>query len=180
MRQSFDAVFTAEFGPLYRYLRRRIGADAAEDLASATFAMAYASWERFDPARPVRPWLYGIAANLVRHHWRDERRMLRAYERTGVDLVFSSDDESINRVDASARRRQLAAGLAELRAQEREILLLHAWVELSDGEIAAALSLPVGTVKSRLHRAGERLRNRLDANGQSQMKAVTARPEEQQ
>lgn len=179
MGLSFEAAFEAEFAPLYRYLRRRVGSDAAEDLASATFATAYANWERFDPARPVRPWLYGIAANLVRHHWRAERRMLRAYARAGVDPVHGSDDESISRADASARLRQVAAALAELRPQEREILLLHAWSELSDSEIAAALSLPVGTVKSRLHRAREQLRNRSDPGGQSQVKAVFARPEEQ-
>jgi DNA-directed RNA polymerase specialized sigma24 family protein len=50
MRPSFDAVFAAEFGPLYRYLRRRVGADGADDLAAATFATAYTNSERFDPA----------------------------------------------------------------------------------------------------------------------------------
>jgi RNA polymerase sigma-70 factor (ECF subfamily) len=178
MRPSFDAAFAAEFGPLYRYLRRRVGADAAEDLAAATFATAYANWERVDHVRPLRPWLYGIAANLVRHHWRKERRMLRAYARTGIDPVLSADDEAVDPVEAGARRRQLAAALAELRPQEREILLLDAWAELSDGEIATALSLPLGTVKSRLHRTRERLRNRLDTTGQSQVKAVIATSEE--
>jgi RNA polymerase sigma factor (sigma-70 family) len=179
MRPSFDAAFAVEFGPLYRYLRRRVGVDAAEDLAAATFATAYANWERFDHVRPVRPWLYGIAANLVRHHWRKERRMLRAYARTGVDPVLTADDEAVDRVDAVARRRELAAAVAELRPQEREILLLHAWAELSDGEIAAALSLPLGTVKSRLHRTREGLRNRLGPTGQSQVMSVIATSEEQ-
>jgi RNA polymerase sigma-70 factor, ECF subfamily len=179
MKPSFDAAFAAEFAPLYRYLRRRVGADAAEDLAAATFATAYANWERFDDVRPVRPWLYGIAANLVRHHWRKERRMLRAYARTGIDPVLSADDEAVDRVEARSRRRELAAALAELRPQDREILLLHAWAELSDAEIAAALSLPLGTMKSRLHRTRERLRNRLDPTGQSQVKAAIATSEEQ-
>jgi RNA polymerase sigma factor (sigma-70 family) len=179
MRTSFEAAFAAEFGPLYRFLRRRVGADGAEDLAAATFATAFANWERFDGVRPVRPWLYGIAANLMRHHWRDERRMLRAYARTGVDPVLSADDEVVDRVDAHARRRELAAALADLRPQDREVLLLHAWAELSDSEIAAALSLPLGTVKSRLHRTRHWLRNRLDPDGQPQVKAVIATPEEQ-
>jgi RNA polymerase sigma-70 factor (ECF subfamily) len=178
MRPSFDAAFAAEFGPLYGYLRRRVGADAAEDLAAATFATAYANWDRYDVVRPLRPWLYGIAANLVRHHWRKERRMLRAYAHTGVDPVVSPDDEGVDPVEAQARQRQLAAALAELRPQEREILLLHAWAGLSDGEIAAALALPLGTVKSRLHRTREGLRNRLDPTGQSQLKAVIATSEE--
>jgi RNA polymerase sigma factor (sigma-70 family) len=104
--------------------------------------------------------------------------MLRAYARTGIDPVLSADDEAVDPVEAGARRRQLAAALAELRPQEREILLLDAWAELSDGEIATALSLPLGTVKSRLHRTRERLRNRLDTTGQSQVKAVIATSEE--
>jgi RNA polymerase sigma-70 factor (ECF subfamily) len=93
--------------------------------------------------------------------------------------VLSSDDEAVERVDALARQRELAAALAGLRPQDREILLLHAWADLSDSEIAAALSLPLGTVKSRRHRTRERLRNRLDPNGQSPLKAVIAIPEEE-
>jgi RNA polymerase sigma-70 factor (ECF subfamily) len=92
--------------------------------------------------------------------------MLRAYARTGIDPVVADDDETVARLDAGAQRRALAAALGELRPQDREILLLHAWAELSDNEIAAALSLPTGTVKSRLHRTRERLRNHLDRQGQ--------------
>jgi RNA polymerase sigma factor (sigma-70 family) len=177
---SFEEVFAAEFRPLFRYLQRRVGAAAAEDLAEATFATASANWERLDPDRPVRPWLYGIAANLLRHHWRDERRMLRAYARTGVDPVLADDDEAAARVDARAQRRVLAAALAELRPSDREVLLLHAWAELSDSEIADALSLPLGTVKSRLHRTRERLRNRLDPDGQVAVKASSMAAKEPQ
>ena len=90
MGGSFEEAFEAEFVSLHRYLARRLGASAADDLAADTFAVAFRSWDRLDPARPVRPWLYGIAANLVRHHWRKERRMLRAYARTGVDPVLAT------------------------------------------------------------------------------------------
>jgi RNA polymerase sigma-70 factor (ECF subfamily) len=171
MAVSFEEAFEAEFASLHRYIRRRVGESAADELAAQTFATAYASWEHFDPSRPVRPWLYGIAANLLRHRWRSEQRMLRAYARTGVDPVVSDEDETVERLDADAQHRLLAAALAQLRPEEREILLLHAWAELSDTEIAAALSLPTGTVKSRLHRIRERLRNHLERHGQ-----VAARP----
>jgi RNA polymerase sigma-70 factor (ECF subfamily) len=179
MSMSFEAAFEAEFAPLHRYLRRRVGSAAADDLTADTFATAYAKWEQFNQTRPLRPWLYGIAANLARHYWRDERRMLRAYARTGVDPVLAEDDGIVERLEAQARRRELAAALADLRPRDREIFLLNAWAELSDGEIAAALSLPVGTVKSRLHRTRERLRNRLGGNGQSTTKTFSATPEEQ-
>jgi RNA polymerase sigma factor (sigma-70 family) len=173
MALSFEEAFEAEFASLHRYLRRRVGASVADDLAAQTFATAFTEWNRFDPSRPLRPWLYGIAANLVRHHWRAERRMLRAYVRTGVDPVMTDDEETVERVDAGAQRRALAA-LAELRPRDRELLLMHAWAELSDSEIAAALSLPVGTVKSRLHRVRRRLRNRLGPEGQIAMKASSS------
>ena len=102
MGRSFEAAFEAEFASLHRYLARRLGASAADDLAAETFAVAFRSWERLDPDRPVRPWLYGIAANLVRHHWRKERRMLRAYARTGVDPVLGDEDAAVERADAEA------------------------------------------------------------------------------
>jgi len=156
---SFDAVFAAEFASLHRYLARRVGAAAADDLAADTFAVAFRNWDKLDPERPVRPWLYGIAANVMRHHWRKERRMLRAYARTGVDPVFTEDEPAED-------TRELAAALAQLRPDEREILLLHAWAELTDTEIAVALGIPAGTVKSRLSRTREKLRNRLDPGGQ--------------
>lgn len=174
MSPSFDEVFAAEFAALHRYLHRRVGASAAEDLAAATFVTAYARWDRLEPGRSARPWLYGIAANLVRHHWRDEQRMLRAYARTGIDPVLDDATEVIARVDAHRRRRELAGSLAELRRGDREILLLHAWAELTDAEIASALSLRIGAVKSRLHRTRQRLRNRLGKDGQVEGEVFTS------
>jgi len=170
MGRSFEAVFEAEFASLHRYLARRVGAAAADELAAEAFAVAYRNWDRLDPTRPVRPWLYGIAANLVRHHWRKERRMLRAYARTGVDPVFADEDAAAERADADARHRELATALAELRNDEREVLLLHAWADLADSEIATALDLPLGTVKSRLSRIRARLRNQLADLGQEAVK----------
>ncbi len=163
---SFDEVFAAEFEPLHAYIAKRLGGSAADDLTAETFAIAYRRWGDLDPSRPVKPWLYGIASNLIRHNWRKERRMLRAYARSGVDPVLADDEAAVERLDAHAERSALAAAVSDLRHEEREILLLHAWAELSDTEIAESLSLPVGTVKSRLSRAREHLRNRLGAIGQ--------------
>jgi RNA polymerase sigma-70 factor (ECF subfamily) len=180
MGLSFDEAFESEFPALHRYLHRRVGAAAAEDLAAATFVTALRRWDQFDQTRPLRPWLYGIAANLARHHWRSERRQLRAYARSGIDPISVEDGDTLERVDAHGLQRELAAALAGLRARDREILLLHAWAELSDAEIATALSLPLGTVKSRLHRTRERLRNQLGELGQEgERTSVIATPKEQ-
>jgi RNA polymerase sigma factor (sigma-70 family) len=169
---SFGQAFRDEYPPLHRYLRRRVGGSLADDLASETFATAYANWERFDDSRPVRPWLYGIAANLLRHHWRKERRQLQAYARTGIDPAVDDVNDSLDRAAADAIKRELADALADLGRSERDILLLHAWAGLTDSEIAEALSLPLGTVKSRLHRTRAQLRNRLDPSGQERNEAT--------
>jgi RNA polymerase sigma-70 factor (ECF subfamily) len=164
---TFADAFRAEYPALHRYLRRRVGATAADDLAAEAFAIALRRWESFDQSRPLKPWLYGIASNLLRHHWRSERRQLLAYAKSGIDPVTEDLEDVLPRVDATTQRRQLAAAIARLRREDRELLLLHAWAGLSDAEIATALSLPVGTVKSRLHRARVLLGNRLSGTGQS-------------
>jgi len=169
----FTKVFEAEFPTIHRYLRRRIDAAVAEEIAAETFATAYANWDRFDETRPVRPWLYGIAANLLRHHRRTEERQLRAYARTGVDPAADTNAEIVARLDADRDRPQLAGVLASLRPVDREVLLLHAWAELSDEEIAEALSMPVGTVKSRLHRTRHRLRNSIVPDHQQRVETVS-------
>lgn len=176
-RQQFDRAFAEHFDAIHGFMQRRLGRELADDLAAETFAVALRQWRQVDLSRPVRPWLYGIAANLIRRHYRDEQRKLRAYARTGVDpAVETSEEEVTERATAQAQRRALAQALAELRREEREVLLLFAWAELTDAEIAAALGLPLGTVKSRLSRARERLRNRLAEIGQS----VDERGEEEQ
>jgi RNA polymerase sigma-70 factor (ECF subfamily) len=98
--------------------------------------------------------------------------MLRAYARTGVDPVIVEEDVSLGRLDSQAARPALAAALAELRREERDVLLLHAWAQLTDAEIGQSLSLPVGTVKSRLSRAREHIRNRLGVIGPVQVDNV--------
>jgi RNA polymerase sigma factor (sigma-70 family) len=174
---SFDEVFAAEFEPLHGYISRRLGGSASDDLTAETFAVAYRRWEDLDPTRPVRPWLYGIASNLMRHQWRKERRMLRAYARSRVDPVLAEEETSLDRLDGKAERFALSAALAELRREEREVLLLHAWAGLSDAEIADALALPAGTVKSRLSRARDHMRNCLAAIGQVEVETLNT-PEE--
>lgn len=173
VNRSFDDVFKAEITQLRRYLYRRVGSADAEELAAETFAIAFRNWGKLDPERAVRPWLYGIASNVLRRHRRKETRMLRAYARTGADAIDSHDDPGDDRLDAQAQERALAKALAALRPAEREVLLLHAWAELGDDEIATALSVPLGTVKSRLHRAREHLRNHLGDIGQVEVDAPT-------
>jgi len=162
-------IFDRHFVAIHRYLHRRVGRELAEDLAAETFAVALRRRAGHDPHRAdARPWLFGIAANLLRHHRRTERRQLVAYARSGVDPVSEGGFEAADdRVDARAAGPALAWALAALKPWDREVLLLHAWADLTYQEIADALSIPVGTVRSRLARARGRVRELLSANGQS-------------
>jgi RNA polymerase sigma factor (sigma-70 family) len=160
---AFATIFDRHHDAIHAYLRRRLDAPIAEELAAETFARALRGAGGYDHDRPdALPWLYGIAANLARRHRRTEVRRLRAYARTGRDPLAGEHGDAPARLDAAAAGPRLAAALAELRPDDREALLLLAWAELSYEEIAAALRIPVGTVRSRLHRARALLRAHLE------------------
>jgi RNA polymerase sigma factor (sigma-70 family) len=165
--ECFEAVFDRHATTIYRYLRRRVGAALAEDLTAETFARAFRARRRFDPrGESALPWLYGIAANLLRMHQRAEERRLRAYSRAAErGFAPSPSADSDNRLDTVALRPALAEALATLPLGQREVLLLHAWAELSHEGIGAALDISAGTVRSRLHRARVHIAERLAQSG---------------
>src|SRR5437879_1580712 len=83
----FAELFHRYFAEIHRYIARRLGVDVADDLAAETFLAAFRKRAGFDPERgAVRPWLYGIATNLIGSHRRAERRYLAAIARTPGDL----------------------------------------------------------------------------------------------
>ena len=166
---AFAAVFDRHYDFVHRYLARRVGLDMADDLASETFTTAFRVRARFDLAHSdARPWLLGIATNLVRHHRRAEVRRLRAYEHLETEAAVGIDEALVAaRVDAAAERPRIARALARIPDGDRDALLLLAWADLTYAEIAIALDIPIGTVRSRVHRARRRLRELLDLSGQS-------------
>ncbi|WP_342787194.1 RNA polymerase sigma factor [Actinomadura decatromicini] len=130
-----------------------------------TFLAAFRQRDRYDLARrDARPWLYGIATNLVGRYVRDEVRQLRAVQRGGRDVVSEPfTDRSDERVSAQAHGRRLAGALASLPEGHRDALLLVVWGGLTYPEAAVALEVRVGTVRSRVSRARKRLRRELGA-----------------
>ncbi|HXF31538.1 MAG TPA: sigma-70 family RNA polymerase sigma factor [Solirubrobacterales bacterium] len=160
--KAFGVVFERHFEPIHRYLRRRLGAQRAEEATAQTFFLAFDGRGRFDPRQPsARPWIFGIATNVAGRHRRHEIRELRATAALGVERA-SDADGSEARLDAERMRGTLARCLAELPAEESDVLYLLVWAELDQPEIAAALGIPLGTVKSRLSRARGRVRSALD------------------
>jgi RNA polymerase sigma factor (sigma-70 family) len=172
---EFAGIFDRHHAQLYRYLRRRVGPALAADLAAETFVTAFARRSAYRPdTQDARPWLYGIAHNLLRSHLRDERRQLAAYARRGADpladpgalAAFSMADA---RADSAAVSAQLAQILARMPGRDRDVLLLFAWADMSYAEIAQSLDIPVGTVRSRLNRARQRVRVLVDSKSLSHL-----------
>jgi len=150
---AFGAIFERHFDAVYGYARRRVGADLAEEVATEAFVRAYDRRRTFDSERSdARPWLLGIAANVLRRHWRTERRRHEAYARVGGDA---------DAVPEAALRSEVVVALDNLSRDERETLFLFAVADLSYEEIAEALDVPIGTVRSRLARARGRVRRHL-------------------
>ncbi|GAA0355816.1 RNA polymerase sigma factor [Microbispora corallina] len=163
--EEFSGVFDRHADEIHAYASRRLGPDHADDVTAETFLVAFRKRHRYDLARDdARPWLYGIAANLISGHRRSEVRRLRALARSpheAGDRGSHEEERGAERASAAALRPALAAALARLSAAERDLLLLIAWADLSYEEAAEALGIPIGTVRSRLHRTRARLRRHL-------------------
>ena len=174
--QLFRALFERHFAAIYGYFARRLGRAAADDLTAEVFLRAFERRADYDPGyADARPWLFGIAANLLRRSRRTEERRLRALARQPAEVSDMGDEGVAGdaRLDDEATRPVLARALASLRADEREVLLLIAWADLSYEEVARALAIPVGTVRSRLHRARAHMRSVLEREYPSDPKDPT-------
>jgi len=148
---------------IQRYVTRRIGREAAEDVVAETFLIAFRQRGYYtDDGRDCLPWLYGIATRLAHRHWRGETRQLNLLARTGIDPVTEPFTDRVDaEVSANAAKARLAAAVARLPAGQRDALLLLVWADLSYDQIARATGVPMGTVQSRISRARRRLRKQL-------------------
>ncbi|MFG2090974.1 RNA polymerase sigma factor [Spirillospora sp. NPDC048824] len=160
---AFAEIFHRHFAAIHGYAARRLGVDAADDIAAETFLTAFRKRGRFDPERgTVRPWLYGIATRLIGLHRRAESRRYRALARTPAEHTEDGHEDVIAaRVTAGGVGADLGDALARLPRGDRDVLLLIALADLSYEEVGQALGLKTGTVASRLHRARRRLRESL-------------------
>lgn len=165
--ERFSVVFDRYHRVVWGFLARMAGTEAADDLAGEVFVAAFAHRDRYDPTSgSVRAWLYGIAANLQRSRWRSDARRARTLER--VAGHWSATESPIEAAeDVLAGRQQLERvtdAMSLLSEPHREVLVLFVWEELTYDEIASALSVEVGTVRSRLARARIDLRSLVGLN----------------
>jgi len=167
----FGALFDRHATVVFRYLVRRVGVDDADALLGEVFRVAFEKRATYDTARPnARPWLYGIATNLLARHRRGEARRIRATARLLARQrpVADPADKVADTLDARDVWPHVAEAVAALPEDERDALLLYAWEELRYEEVAEALGVPVGTVRSRLNRARVRLRELRTTIGREQ------------
>ena len=157
--EGFAEIFDRHYTAVHRYLARRVPGAQADDLASTTFVIAFERRRSFRPdSTSARPWLLGIATNLLHERHRVARREQGALALLNAERPADSDGASEG-LDTD----RLAEALVTLDSAQRDVLLLHAWEDLSYEEIAEALDIPIGTVRSRLARARAHLRLRLDS-----------------
>ena len=164
----FGAIFDRHATVLHRYLVRRLGPDEADGMVGEIFRIAFEKRATYDLERPAaRPWLYGIATNLVSKHRRGDARRIHAMARLAAQRLPPVDlaEQVSTEVDASGRWQRVAEAVTSLPEPERDALLLHVWEALSYEEVADALGVPVGTVRSRLNRARRRLRELAGVGG---------------
>ncbi len=164
--EAFGALYDRHAPQLAAYLMRRVAPDHVEGLLSDVFVAAFEHRRKFDRSHAsALPWLYGIARNLVRRHCRTHSRERVAIDRlaglTRIDAMYSVDELPDGSSTTDVDRERLLAAIDRQPEIDREVLLLYAWEELGYVEIAEALDIPVGTVKSRLNRIRRKLRRVL-------------------
>ena len=164
---AFGAIFNRHFDAILGYCVRRVGRVRGEDVAGDVFRWAFENRHRFDLTHDdARPWLCGIARNLVRGALRSSGRQWLAYDRWLTRELLDGTDVATGVAAAVDAQHDAAAvmEILELRpVEEVETLLLFAWEQLTYAQIAEVLEIPVGTVRSRLHRVREHLQDVLEA-----------------
>lgn len=166
---DLDAAFRMHGAMVLRYAASRVGQQVAEDVTAETFAEAWRSRAAFDSSRiaGAEGWLLGIATNVISKQRRAERRWLRQCSQASVvrsgDERVASDEQVLaaERLDGAGDARALANALRHIPPRERDALLLHELAGLEYQQVADALDIPVGTVRSRISRARARLSERL-------------------
>lgn len=162
---QFGEIFDRYYATIHAYLTRRLGRSSADDLTGEVFRVALDAVARYDPTRSgVRPWLYGIANNVLRRHLRDGERAERAWARLPTPVFIDAAEQLEDDLDARLRTAVLQQALDRLLPADREALILFAVEQLSYSEIAAVMDTPIGTVRSRISRARSQVRDHLEPN----------------
>lgn len=163
-KRGFDIVVRRHYDEIFVYFARAVGREEAADLTQQVFLVAFKRRRKFAGDDTARPWLFGIARNVLRRWYRTEGRRRRADGRLWGQAVIRPDfaEDADGRVSAEAVQNELRAALMALPRREREVFILYALGGLTYAEVADTADIPLGTVRSRIHRARLRLRPLLE------------------
>jgi RNA polymerase sigma factor (sigma-70 family) len=160
----FEVIFDRHYDVVRVYAQRRVGMSDGEEIAAGTFEQAFMQRDRFDTDtfRSARPWLIGIANNLIRRHVRSED-VRRRHWPVSIAMDRSAWEPDLDGLEARERGPAIRSALAALSEDERETFLLVILADLSYEEVAQIMAVPTGTVRSRIHRVRRRLRELMEA-----------------
>lgn len=156
----FRRVYVEHRDAIWAYCRRRVPRDDAMDAVADVFVVVWRRLDDLPDGDGARVWLYGIARNVVRNHWRSARRRDRLGRRLAGSRSFELAGTDTGPDDADDPA-ELRAAVARLSDDDQELLRLRAWEELSLAEIASVVDLSVRAVEYRLARIRKRLSNLL-------------------
>ena len=162
---KFNRMYEAHHKQVLAYCLRRTASDGW-DAAADTFAVA---WKRIDVAPDddgTLPWLYTVARKILANSYRRNANAARLKGRIGGITSLSTAAPDVQVVQRSEEQR-LVEALNRLRPDDREVLRLVTWEELSHGQIAEILGISVSAVGQRIHRATKRLRGQLEGSKQT-------------
>ena len=170
----FIDLYERFYRPVYAYCRRRTTSDLVDDVVADTFLIAWRKIDQVPRGSEVLPWLYGVAYRVLGHQWRGRSRRKSLDEKLGVlgREALETPEEVIVTRQAS---RQVFDALSELKAIDQEILLLSAWEELPQADIAVTLNISIGAVRQRLHEAKRNLSKQYDRLDKKRNKTPAAR-----
>jgi len=139
--------------------------DGALDLSQEAFVRAYRSIKKVDPKRNFYTWYYQILRNLCFNFIRDKARHARSFSEIGetsIQRLPDSKKNALEIVEQEDLKEKMWTAIHELKENEREIILLKDFQDLSYKEIAETLDCPIGTVMSRLFNARKSLKKKLE------------------
>lgn len=163
---AFERIFDAYADFVFSVALRRTGSTTeAEDITAEVFSELWRQRQDVSARHgSLRPWLAGTASNLTRRYWRSAERRNRVFERLRSLNEVSPEDlaeQTVSRIEAEGQAQLLRSCLMTLPPEQYAVLTLSVWEELSHAEIAEALGIAVGTVKSRLSRARRTLKQSM-------------------
>ena len=157
----FIELYERYYRQVYAYCGRRTTAQRVDDVVADTFLVAWRKIDQVPRGSEVLPWLYGVAYRVLGHEWRGtsrRRRLDRKLRALGKEAPVLPEEVVVMRQES----RQVLDALSGLKATDQEILLLTAWEELPQADIAVTLNITIGAVRQRLHEAKKNLANHYD------------------